>query len=53
MHDVGAYTFSMWSRYCSRAFPEILGAQGPDNAILLHTLRRRDTPADLVAFWSA
>jgi diaminopimelate decarboxylase len=49
MHDIGGYTFSMWSRYCSRAFPEVVGIHGttPD----LFVIRPREEEADLVRFW--
>ncbi len=51
-HDVGAYTFSMWSRYCSRSFPRIYGydSSGPDTEFqVLHPGEDAD---ELVDFWS-
>ena len=48
VRDVGAYTLSMWSRHCSRAMPPVIGM----NADLLRVLRGRESPDDLVAFWS-
>ena len=48
MHDVGAYTLSMWSRYCSRSIPEVVGF---DNGSF-QVLRRREEPGELVKFWS-
>lgn len=48
MHDTGGYTLSMWSRYCSRQIPEVLGWTGQGWL----TLRRRERPEDLVRFWS-
>ena len=47
IRDTGAYTLSMWSRYCSRAIPRVLGLD--DGAITV--LRPRDRIADVVAFW--
>ncbi len=50
IHDVGAYTFSMWSRHCSRGMPVILGyeeAGGP-----LTVLKKKETLEDIVQFWS-
>jgi len=48
IHDVGAYTFSMWSRYNSRCMPTILGFQNGG----FRVLKSRETLQDLVAFWS-
>ena len=48
MHDVGGYTLSMWSRYCSRAMPEVVGFENGS----LRVLRRREQGEDLVRFWS-
>lgn len=50
VRDVGAYTLGMWSRHCSRGIPEIVGYHG-DPEPRITTLRERETPADLVAFW--
>ncbi len=48
VRDAGAYTLAMWSRYCSRAIPLVLGVDGDEFTVL----RRRETIADVVAFWS-
>lgn len=48
MHDVGGYTLSMWSRYCSRAMPEVVGFQNGAPRVL----RPRESADDLVRFWS-
>ena len=47
-HDIGAYTLSMWSRYCSRPMPRVVGYQ--DSRWV--TVRRPETPQNLVDFWS-
>lgn len=47
VRDTGAYTLAMWSRYCSRAIPLVLGVD--DGRFIV--LRRRDTPEDLIRFW--
>src|SRR5262249_13566260 len=49
LRDTGAYTLGMWSRHCSRGLPLVLGHDGDR----LTVLRARETPADVVAFWSA
>ncbi len=51
-HDVGGYTLSMWSRYCSRPIPAILGYDTLDEPDSLHTLRRAETLDDVARFWS-
>lgn len=48
IHDVGAYTLSMWSRYCSRPIPEVLGGDGEGYRVL----RARESVQDVVDFWS-
>lgn len=49
IHDTGGYTLGMWSRYCSREIPQVVGWTGRGWKVL----RARETPADLVGFWSA
>lgn len=48
VHDIGAYTFSMWSRYCSRPIPPVWGWSGTR----FELLRQGEAPGDLVRFWS-
>lgn len=51
IRDVGAYTLSMWSRHCSRGIPAVLGYD-PQGTGTFRVLRRAETPADVVRFWS-
>jgi diaminopimelate decarboxylase len=51
IRDVGAYTLSMWSRHCNRGIPVVLGYD-PRREAPLRVLRRAETPADIVRFWS-
>lgn len=48
MHDIGGYTLGMWSRYCSRAIPEIVGWNGA----ALGVLRARETADQIVRSWT-
>jgi diaminopimelate decarboxylase len=48
VRDVGAYTLGMWSHHCSRAIPIVIGHDGER----LQVLRARETPTDVVSFWS-
>lgn len=46
--DVGAYTLSMWSRYCSRAVPPVVGHRGDGISRLL---KSAESVHDLAEFW--
>lgn len=47
IHDVGAYTLGMWSRYCSRPMPAVVGFDGDT----MRLLKRQEEPGALVRFW--
>lgn len=49
IHDVGAYTLSMWSRYNSRQVPKVLGYGREIYGFKI--LKERENPGDAVAFW--
>jgi len=49
IHDVGAYTLSMWSRYNSRQMPKILGYF--NNGKTFELLKKREELKDLYKFW--
>jgi len=48
IHDSGAYTFGMWSKYLSRMFPKVIGITEKSFEII----RNRETPEDIYKFWS-
>jgi len=48
IHDTGAYTFGMWSKYVSRMFPKVIGITGKSFEII----RNRETLEDIYKFWS-
>ena len=50
IHDAGAYTLSMWSRYNSRQMPKVIGYSTETDA--LEILKERETIEDLFEFWS-
>jgi diaminopimelate decarboxylase len=50
IHDVGAYTFSMWSRYNSRQLPKMIGYAGGGKHIEI--LKTRETVDQVRDFWS-
>jgi diaminopimelate decarboxylase len=47
IHDVGAYTLSMWSRHCSRFTPKVLGIRNSH----LEICKQRETIDQLMKFW--
>lgn len=53
VHDVGAYTVSMWSRHCSRGIPRVVGHRRRGRDVEFVLLRDRERPADIVRHWSA
>jgi len=48
IHDVGAYTLSMWSRYNSRQMPVVLGVDKKEISVL----KKRETLFDILKFWT-
>lgn len=52
VHDVGAYTLSMWSRHCSRGMPAVYGYRLDDDGVEFELLKRAEEPDDIVRFWS-
>ena len=49
IHDTGAYTLSMWSRYTSRQIPKVLGYR--DEGRHFEVLRSRESADRLFHFW--
>jgi len=49
VHDTGAYTLSMWSRYTSRQIPKVLGYR--DDGGHFEVLRARESADQLFRFW--
>ena len=50
IHDTGAYTLSMWSRYNSRQIPKVIGYD--EGAKTFEVLNTRESKEDLLRFWS-
>ena len=47
--DIGANSFSMWSRHCSRVFPKVIGySQRRD---WIRVIKERENVEDVVLFW--
>lgn len=53
VHDTGAYTLSMWSRYNSRTIPRVVGYQyEADMEPQFRVLKERERFSDILSFWS-
>jgi len=50
IHDTGAYTSSMWSRYNSRQFPKVVGYEDEGKKFVL--LKDRESLQSVKKFWS-
>lgn len=50
IHDVGAYTLSMWSRYNSRQIPKVIGFWNENDTF--EVLKKRESKEDLYEFWT-
>ena len=50
IHDAGAYTLSMWSRYNSRQMPKVIGYDLENDTF--EVLKERESKEDLLDFWS-
>lgn len=52
IEDIGANTFSLWSRHCSRPFPKVIAYSsdlaGTDMTIIKH----RESYSDILKFWT-
>lgn len=52
VHDVGAYTLSMWSRHCSRGIPVVIGvSRDTAGELAVRVLRNAERTTDIVRFW--
>jgi diaminopimelate decarboxylase len=49
IHDIGAYTLSMWSRYNSRQIPKVIGYWSTNESF--EVLKDRERKEDLFEFW--
>ena len=50
IHDTGAYTYSMWSRYNSRQMPKVIGYfNGGEKFVII---KERESLDDILKFWS-
>jgi len=49
IHDAGAYTLSMWSRYNSRLMPKVFGYEDGNDS--MEILKERENCDDILKFW--
>jgi diaminopimelate decarboxylase len=50
VHEAGAYTLSMWSRYNSRQMPKVIGYSAENETF--EVLMEKESTEDLYEFWS-
>ena len=50
IHDTGAYTLSMWSRYNSRQIPKVIGFWNKNDTF--EVIKERESKEDLFEFWT-
>lgn len=46
--DVGANSFSLWSRHCSRPFPKVIGHENNGYSVI----KEKESLEDIIKFWS-
>lgn len=49
IHDTGAYSLGMWSRYNSRQMPKVIGYRA--DLMSFEVLKERESVQDLIRFW--
>ncbi|MEO7986706.1 MAG: diaminopimelate decarboxylase [Gemmatimonadales bacterium] len=55
IQDVGANTFSLWSRHCSRPFPKVISYESPPGSsgpVKMRVARPREDIDSIVNFWN-
>ena len=50
--NTGANTYGLWSRHCSRPFPKVVMFSSANGGADMVVGRQRESPEDLVRFWS-
>ena len=50
--NTGANTYSLWSRHCSRLFPKVIMFSSANDGADMVVGRQRESPEDLIRFWS-
>ena len=53
IHDAGAYTLSMWSRYNSRQAPAVYAYEADAAGVKLQQVKPAETVDDVLRFWGA
>lgn len=52
IEDVGANTFSLWSRHCSRLFPKVIAYSSDLSGTDMTIIKPRETYSDILKFWT-
>lgn len=52
IQDVGANSFSLWSRHCSRPFPKVIAYRSELNGEDMRVTKQRESVNKIIEFWS-
>lgn len=52
IRDIGANTFALFSRHCSRPFPKVIAYRGAGSPSDFYIAKKRESLASIVDFWS-
>jgi diaminopimelate decarboxylase len=50
--DIGANTFALWSKHCSRSFPKVIAYSSSKQGKDLVIIKKRESFSDILRFWS-
>jgi len=50
--DVGANSFALWSRHCSRSFPKVISYSSSQKGKDMKVIKKREKIEDIIKFWS-
>ena len=50
--NIGANSFTLWFKYCSRPFPKVIMYKSSEIENLIQVIKDRETLDNIVKFWS-
>lgn len=52
LRDIGANTFALWSRHCSRPFPKVIALSTAEDPGKVAIVKARESMESVIGFWS-